>query len=168
MNSEQKCHTTEQIVAAAKDASAWCNLKWDLENIRSCLRNLEFSPEFFGRDHFYTVDSMINARRFALEDQKEKSCADLTGGRILVYEPDMNIFDGLSEAETKGYVDVNDCPPWDTWVGYIASVETRWVLSWVPSTAISLVNEGAEVNCTDCFYWLSELDTSWAKEIMRA
>ena len=168
MNNKQNIHTPEQIIAAAKEASSWCKLKWDSSNIRSCLRNLEFSPDFFGLDHFHTVNSMIYKRRHALEDQKEQACSDLSGGRILVYEPDMNIFDGISEEETKGYVDVNDCPPWDTWVGYVASGDIRWVLSWVPSAAVSLINEGAEVNCTDCFYWLSELDTSWAKEIMRA
>ena len=161
-------HTTGQIIEAAKEAASWVELRWDSNNPRSSLRNLEFSPEFFGNDNYYTVNSIIYARRYELEKLKVTPHKDLSKGRILVYEPDSNLFDGLSESETDGYLDVNDCPHWDTWIGYVVSNETRYVLSWVPHELVSLIDTGAEVNCVDCFYWLSEVKDPWARELKNA
>ena len=162
---ETNSHTTEDIINAAKEAAAWCEIRWNSCEPRSSLRNLEFSPEFFGSNHYYTVNSLICSRRYELERLGLDPAPDLRNGKILVYEPDTNIFDGLSESETDGFFDVNDCPPWDTWVGYITTKDCRYVLSWVFNEAIPLVNAGAEVNCVECFYWLSTVNDTWAKEL---
>lgn len=165
---ERKSHAVNEIIEAAREAAAWCDLHWDSNKPRLSLRNLEFSPEFFGTDHYYTVNSIICSRRYELEKLEKKPTNNLSSGRILVYEPDSNIFDGLSENETNGYFDVNDCPPWDTWVGYILFGENRYVLSWVPKSVVPLVDAGFEVNCVECFYWLSTVNEPWAKELNNA
>jgi hypothetical protein len=161
-------HTPEQIIQAAKEAAAWCNLKFKGSNHRSELRTLEFGVFPFGNHHYYTVNDIICARKYELEKLKIEPVVELNKGKLLVYEPDSNVFDGLSEEETLGFLDVNDCPPWDTWVGYIELSENRVLLSWVPDTLIKLIDEGVEVNCTDCFYWLDTVDELWAKELANA
>jgi len=165
---EVKSHTKEEILKAAHEASVWCELTWNRMEPRSSLRTLEFSPEILSTSHFYTVENIISARRYKLEDLNAKAKEKLTIGNILVYEPDMNISDGISEAESFGYFDTHDCPPWDTWVGYVQHPANRYLLSWVPDSAVSLVNDGAAINCVECFYWLSQSEDSWAKEIQLA
>jgi hypothetical protein len=44
------------------------------------------------------------------------SITDLCGGRLVAYFPDDNLFDGAAEAESQGFFDVDNIPPYDTWV----------------------------------------------------
>ena len=165
---EINSHPASKIIEAAKEASAWCQLRWDNSQPRASLRTLEFSPYFFGTDHFHTVNSILYSRKYKMNEMGIKPSPNLSLGEILIYEPDCNIFDGLSEHETHGYLDVNDCPPWDTWIGYINSNGHTYVLSWVPSELVSLVNAGFEVNCVECFYWLKNSNEAWALELLNA
>lgn len=38
----------------------------------------------------------------------------LAYGKLLVWERDLTIDDGLGESLTNGYLDSSDTPPWDT------------------------------------------------------
>ena len=49
--------------------------------------------------------------------------ADLCGGRFLAYFPDDNLFDGAAEAESQGFFDVDNIPPYDTWVWWSETSE---------------------------------------------
>ncbi len=77
-----------------------------------------------------------------------------------MYEPEVNLFHGLEEEETLGYVDINNIPPWDTWIAYIVEPEAeglQWVqylLSWVPPEFIPLVGGGIDVCPDECIRWL--------------
>ncbi|PTQ89474.1 hypothetical protein C8N29_1065 [Agitococcus lubricus] len=73
--------------------------------------------------------------------------------------------DGMSEGVTDGFIDVNDCPPWDIWIGYIAVNRNRYVLSWIPNQLIGLVEEAIFVNCSGSLYWLEDCDEIWANEL---
>jgi hypothetical protein len=85
---------------------------------------------------------------------------NLAGGRLLAYEPDANLADGAAQLATCGFIDVDNVPPWDTWVGYIAEAGgLNYLVSWVPPTLIDLADWGVEANPEQCIWWLDEHDT---------
>jgi hypothetical protein len=88
----------------------------------------------------------------------------LTGGRLLVYFPDADLCCGAAEAESRGYLDVHNCPPWGTWVGFFAdkreaeSAYDNYLVAWVPRAFEELVSAGIAVNPEDCIAWLDSAD----------
>jgi hypothetical protein len=81
-------------------------------------------------------------------------------GRLLVWERDLTIDDGLGETLTKGYLDTSDMPPWDTWVAYVSPgddgrAQTGYLVSWVPSVFVASVNDAVEGNAYGALYWLA-------------
>lgn len=77
------------------------------------------------------------------------SDATLTEGRIMLYAPDENLFDGAAKYSSKGFFDVNNVPPWDTWVCYVDG----YLVSWVPPVLEGLASAGIEVNPEECIQW---------------
>jgi hypothetical protein len=83
-------------------------------------------------------------------------------GRLLAYFPDLNLCDGAAEAESRGYLDVENCPPWETWVALVEDTSTqdsdvrRVLISWVPNVFVPNVSAGIRVNPEDCIVWLDE------------
>ena len=46
---------------------------------------------------------------------------DLSSGRLLLYAPHDNLADGAAEAETDGFFDTENEPPWDTWIDVVTA-----------------------------------------------
>lgn len=86
----------------------------------------------------------------------------LTGGRLLVYFPDANLADGAAEVESRGFFDVDNAPPWDTWIaladeGPDADISWRqYVVAWVPPSLLPCAADGIAVNPEECIAWLDE------------
>ena len=70
----------------------------------------------------------------------------------------MNLAHGLEESETRGYVDINNIPPWDTWIDYIVDAKANYLLSWVPGPFVALVTDGIAVSPEMCFRFLDDTD----------
>ncbi len=87
---------------------------------------------------------------------------NLGDGRLLVYFPNNDLSCGGAEQQTKGFFDVNNVPPWDTWVAYIQdsrSIEfydTEYLIAWVPREFMTLADEGIVVNPEECIQWLKD------------
>jgi len=80
----------------------------------------------------------------------------LAGGRLLLYEPDLNLADGAAALESGGFFDVDNTPPWDTWVDVVplaAPPPRLCLVSWVPPQMIAVAARGALVNPEGCIYW---------------
>ena len=71
---------------------------------------------------------------------------ELAGGRLLLFVPAETLDDGAARYSSKGFFDVHNSPPWDTWIGFI----DQHVVSWVPPQLIELANAGVEVNPEQC------------------
>jgi len=73
-----------------------------------------------------------------------------------------SISSGESEAETSGFFDVNDRPPWDTWIWQFRGFEegTVTLVSWVPSDLETVVSRGIAFNPYECISWLSDAPLS--------
>ncbi len=75
-------------------------------------------------------------------------------GKILIPEIDMTVIDGASEAISNGFVDINDCPPIDTWF-YKTLKNTNWIFfAWIPQQFVNLADKAITVNCVDCLFLL--------------
>jgi len=99
---------------------------------------------------------------------------DLHGGRLLTYFPDAELEDGAAEAETGGFFDVNDTPPWDTWVGLFSDPEASrdssfatYLVTWVPPGLIETAQRGIDVSMLDCIAWLDGTNTALARRLRR-
>jgi len=93
----------------------------------------------------------------------------LGGGKLLVYGPDEELSDGAAEEETKGFFDVANCPPWDTWVAFIEELHPApggriaYLISWVPPQFLESVSRGIYVNPEQCIRWLEDCTDPFAQ-----
>ncbi|MGA9980778.1 MAG: hypothetical protein WBQ08_19315 [Candidatus Sulfotelmatobacter sp.] len=74
---------------------------------------------------------------------------DLAGGRLLLHAPDDNLCDGAAQCSSKGFFDVDNIPPWDTWVCFSG----KYLVSWVPPRLLELANQGVDTNPEQCILW---------------
>ncbi|NSL85640.1 hypothetical protein ECE50_002275 [Chitinophaga sp. Mgbs1] len=75
-------------------------------------------------------------------------------GRIGVYVIDFSLTDGAAEDISREYVDVYEMPPLDTWI-YIDST-LHLLYFWVPETFIPVVQDAADVTCSENICWLED------------
>jgi hypothetical protein len=92
----------------------------------------------------------------------------------MIYFPNNDLACGAAEQETAGFFDVNNVPPWDTWVTYfqdqqqnIDSFDNEYLIAWIPPAFVDLANEGINVNPEQCIMWLSDTSVELAK-VLRA
>lgn len=69
------------------------------------------------------------------------------------------IVDGISEDESGGFIDNNDCTPIDTWFYLDNNGGRRVLFSWIPYQFTKLVNNGIEVNMLATFEWYDKYKT---------
>ena len=86
------------------------------------------------------------------------------GGRLLAYFPDADLACGTAEAASEGYFDVNNVPPWDTWVlltepsdRVVDASYSTCLIAWVPPTHVLRAQRGIEVNPEECICWLDDV-----------
>lgn len=85
-----------------------------------------------------------------------------------MYFPDADLCDGAAQAESRGYFDEHNAPPWGTWVGMFEDHDrepsfSKYVATWVPEPFVELASLGINVCPEACIQWLSESDTTLAK-----
>lgn len=130
----------------------WCGSRADISNPKDCLRTPELRPRILEESRFPAVETVAFEReRFGgIEIQKAQLPKDLGGGRLLAYFPDANLCCGASEDETSGFFDIDNVPPWDTWVAYFGGGNrhsyTSYLISWIPPQFVELVSRGIYVN----------------------
>ncbi|HEX7286493.1 MAG TPA: hypothetical protein VF532_09940 [Candidatus Angelobacter sp.] len=102
------------------------------------------------------VQQVVKTRAQLLNDSHsvivKEETLDLAGGRLLLYFPTENLADGAAEVASGGVLDVNNVPPWDTWVEY----SSRTLISWIAPWLVSLVEDGIKVNPEQCIGWDSQ------------
>ena len=131
--------------------------------LRSQLRTLSLNPgdvgELISTSRFQSgVERVIEQRAHSLAALVKDAHADhCQGGRLLHYEPYENLTDGASEYSSNGFFDVNDAPPWDTWVSF----DGRKLISWVPPVLIPLAQAGLDANAVDCIRWADSTPFDW-------
>jgi len=77
----------------------------------------------------------------------------LGNGRLLLFDPDGSLSDGAAQVASHGFFDADNIPGWDTWIFYdtdqsqpYAGSFSTFLVSWIPSSFIELVDRGIDVN----------------------
>jgi hypothetical protein len=144
----------DTVLVHLAETIQWCRPRIDVSNPKNCLRSMELLPHSLEDGRKRVVNSVAIKRFLALGRPTRSPASTLAGGRLLVYEADVNLCHGLEESETNGFVDLDNTPPWDTWIAYIYEDASNYLLSWVPGEFISLVSSGIDVSPEQSFRWL--------------
>lgn len=163
----------EQFYGRLAQTIFWCASRADKLNPKTSLRSAELRPHLLEENRASAVDTVIHARQLygGLDIRKATIPRDFGGGRLLIYFPNVDLACGAAEQETAGFFDVNNVPPWDTWVAYLqdeyntGSFDTEYLIAWVPSEFVSIANAGIEVNPEQCIMWLSDTSVELAKSL---
>jgi hypothetical protein len=153
---------------------AWCESRADIGAPEASLRYVQLRPRLLEHDRVTSVHGVVRQRASyppASEAPTVISRDIFRGGRLLAHFPDADLADGAAELETGGFFDVNNVPPWDTWVGLFRdpaagdSSYAEYLVAWVPAAFVPLAGRGIDVNPEECVAWLSETPTRLAAEL---
>jgi len=132
----------EDKLFSYKKIGFYTSVQWSIDSL---WRNPHLYDELFEKQLAYKNASIV------LVDNNKKF-----DGRIMVAEIDVTVWDGASEAEAEGFIDVNDCPPIDTWFYKTLDDSQRIFFVWIPQQFVELVDEAIAVNCVDCISWYED------------
>ena len=166
----------EQFKVHLAQTIFWCAPRADKVKPATSLRTMELRPRQLEENRSSAVDTVARARELfaGVNIRNATVSSELGGGRLLIYFPNYDLACGAAEQETAGFFDVNNVPPWDTWVAYvqdeqpnIEAFDGEYLIAWVPPVFVQLANEGIAVNPEQCIQWLSDTSVELAK-ILRA
>lgn len=152
----------------------WCAPRANKRNPATSLRTAELRPRLLEESRTSAVDTVAYARELygGVEIRNATMPSRLGGGQLLIYFPNDDLACGAAEQETAGFFDINNVPPWDTWVAYVQdeqpnidSFDTEYLIAWVPYEFVGLANEGIAVNPEQCILWLSDTSVELARTL---
>jgi hypothetical protein len=120
------------------------------------------------------VDEVASKRRAALLNLPRVDPAQIQAlideGRLLIYYPDENLYDGAAPAASDDFFDADNVPPWDTWLIYVIE-KGRWgknyLIAWVPPELLELATAGVDVNPEQCIVWADGLPVAFVEYLQR-
>lgn len=153
---------------------AWCGARMDRADPGISLRSPGTRPRTLPADRLDLVHSATARGRgvgFRVHPPRKDAPG---GGRLLAYFPDADLTDGAAEMESRGFFDVFNAPPWDTWVAYVEEDPpggdrsyASYLVAWVPPELLELAATGIEANPEQCIAWLGDTRTAiagWLRE----
>jgi hypothetical protein len=157
------------------EAVAWCRLRGKPEDPRGSLRSDALRPWMLAPDRGEIVFSVVRNRALQLFSNPPDSfdaLAELDHGKLLVYFPDANLCCGAAQDESRGFFDIENVPPWDTWIALgvdrkvgKTSPHRTYLVSWVPPAMIQFAEAGIEANPEHCLRWLADVDVGAKREL---
>jgi hypothetical protein len=175
-------HDQRQFVERLTEAILWCRDAGSLLRPRTSLRTFKPSLKDLESQNgqVFSVALDRRARLRSVGKLHGPRATDSCGGRLLAYFPDDNLADGVAEAESKGFFDVENIPPYDTWVWMVRNIrafeykdgtpgemEANYLVAWVPPDFIPLAGGGIDVNPEGCIVWLDTLDDEFVQSVRR-
>ncbi len=153
-----------------RETIAWCRSSLDVSSPARSLRTEANRPRTLESDYFASVSTVASRRRSACSpaSHAEVPLRSLEEGRLLAYQPDMDLACGAAQAASRGFFDVDNAPPWDTWVAMVqesGADAIPYLVSWVPRQFVSLAQKGIEVNPECCIVWLEDAGVELAKRL---
>jgi hypothetical protein len=141
----------------------WCAVHVDANAPAHCFRHRELLPDAALSDGFGRLSAALLATPDRLiahiaARQVTTAPAETHAGRWLLYDPARSLCDGAAAAESNGYVDDDNAPPWDTWIAWLPGTSADALhgslLAWVPDIFCAAVESGINVNPEQCIGWL--------------
>jgi hypothetical protein len=177
-----KIHDQRQFIERLTQAIVWCRDEGSIQQPRTSLRMCNREKYDLASQH-HQVFSVCLERSTRLSRSGRRNLSPVTGlcgGRLLAYFPGDNLFDGWAETVSEGFFDVNNIPPYDTWVWMVRNIRTfeyedheqgeieaNYLVAWVPPDFIPLASRGVEANPERCILWLDTLDDEFVRSLRR-
>jgi hypothetical protein len=170
----------DNFLRSLTETVVWCLQTGKIADPKTSLRTFEpKTPYLSSQDFQVFCVSLDRSRRLRSIGQRDLvPVTDLQGGRLLAYFPDHNLADGYAEDISKGYFDVDNIPPYDTWVWMVENVENvtrddgttermpaNFLVAWVPPAFLEIANKGVRGNPEECIAWLDELDNPFLQTL---
>jgi hypothetical protein len=159
----------EHFFQSLAEAIVWCGPRQDAASPQSCLRADPFGSRSTASIDEDFVTAVVDWRRAQVGEVPASSSVE--GGGLLIYFPDANLCDGAAEAESQGFLDVENSPPWGTWVGMFNNERDdgrgygRYLVAWVPPAFLAHAGSGIAVNPEECILWLEATDLALKKRL---
>ena len=175
-------HDQQKFLKRLTETVLWCRDVGSLSEPRTSLRACKPTQgDLKSQDHQVFSVSLERSRRLSSSGRANlQPITGLCGGRFLAYFPDDNLADGVAEVESEGFFDVDNIPPYDTWVwmvrnlrtfeygdGTQAEMEANYLVAWVPPDFVSLASAGVKVNPEECILWLDTMDDEFVRSLRR-
>lgn len=171
-----------QFVTRLTETIAWCTSAGSLLRPDTSLRTCRQAHcDLSSQDYQVFLVALERSRRLSLSGKRSlPPVASLCGGRLVAYFPNDNLFDGCAEVESKGFFDVDNIPPHDTWVWMVRNSrirqladgrnwehEANYLVAWVPPDFIQLAGRGVDANPEECVLWLETLEDEFVRSLRR-
>ena len=138
---------------------AWCEPRFDPARAADSLRSPELGPPrniVHERTHVDLIAAEVAAVLARRQERLGSKPAPATtlppGDRILAFLPRRSLFHGSSPPECDGFIDVDEIPPWGTWIIWAGEM----LLSWVPASMVAGVDSAIRCNPEESIRWASE------------
>jgi hypothetical protein len=172
------------------ETQRWCQPRTVTQDLEHCLRSPEIRPAlelFYSNDRAIWVQTEmireVTAQRKAKLAQKNEGRSSsphlANDGRLLLCAYDYTNHNGATAAETDFFLDENDVPPWDTWVGEVTGLGSARALGiwggawpptldstigqvapnqgllvcWIPNEFVRIVEQALEIECVGMLCW---------------
>jgi hypothetical protein len=154
-------HVTAEFQRRLSETLAWCQPRFDPARAEHSLRNPELDPS---RNIVHQVSDLgeiaevvadVLTRRRALVGPVPSAARLPAGDRVLAFLPRDSLFHGSSPPQCDGFIDVDEIPPWGSWVLLVDEV----LLSWVPAAMVDGVNSAIQCNAEGSIRWAASLDS---------
>jgi hypothetical protein len=170
----------KNFLRSLTEAIVWCLQAGNIADPKMSLRT--FEPDCTPLSSQSSQVSSVSLDRWrclrSIGQGDPEVVTDLRGGRLLAYFPDDTLCDGVAAAESDGFFDDVNIPPYDTWVWMVQDVRTvayadghkavkpaNFLIAWVPPIFLELANGGIEVNPEECIAWLDTLDNPFTQKL---
>ena len=150
------------------EAIRWCEGRADPAEPARCLRDLAHMPWPFAGGPAAIVDDFLEHRR-TLVAARPPLGQRPARGRLVACFPDRQLADGAPQAQSAGFFDACNTPPWDTWVAYEHDPAGGWdlLLAWVPHALVPCADEGVKVCCDESLEWI-DAPEAWRVPALKA
>ena len=163
----KRCEPAPAVLQALCETVAWClSRSVNSDQLRSheldpteSLKVPPFDELGIGvwiekkRMSYKRATCAINETRSTLIRDTKLEIPDLavarSKGKLLLYWPLENVEDGAASAGSRGFFDIEDAPPWDTWFLYSESS----IFCWVSESLVQNAQNGIDANPVDCIHW---------------
>jgi len=162
----------ELLGARLAESITWCDSLLTLADFRATT----LEPNMFHDGPDDLVCSVGQSRQSLLRYRKlpvSYQLPTVAAGRIMLYFPDENLTDGAAGDASDGFFDAFNLPPFDTWISFFIEQSRprssqRYLLCYVPPSAIAAADAGIEVNPEECIVWLDKSDVSIRQRVDRS
>ncbi len=128
------------------------------------------------------ITELANKRSQSLKYLKfypNESANNLAGGKLFCYYPHGSLVDGAAEFASKYFLNIDNMPPWDTWLCYVPENACwnkylrryEWgpyLISWIPPKFVERVELGIDANPESCISWAETVNSSFTEKLRNA